>query len=595
MKVTIKPSDLLKVNRGLQMGAWQNYKALLLKLCQDYEHVGFTHLIADFLARDAIHELVELADSLASTEYASATDHFVANQFSLLIKKYPFPKEINPFDPEETAIKKFRKSEHACMRRNQFFKAQRSCGREHFSFYKARARSFIEYVLGEAPSLAEIYGECGFGPGASIGVHGNGTNAARKLLASRWSVSPSAFHYARSAVLSHAQIREVLLPDHGGFSSGSIEGDYTSFHEKVELVKHNKITFVPKTVKTYRSIAVEPLLNGFVQKGVDNVMRKRLKRIGIDLSNQTPNQEFARQGSLDSTTEGFCTIDLSAASDSIATEVVRDLLPPDWFALLNALRSKTYQLPDGSVRPFEKFASMGNGFCFPLETLLFAAACHAVAAGQPGKDFLVYGDDIVVRRKHFVPVVIMLGHLGFRTNSDKTFNSGPFRESCGADWFGGEDVRPFTLDYALDSVENVFKFLNLSRRSHRSCGFFRGVREFVVSLLPGRLRFYRPFKGEANTGIDPIDDEYLSSPHCRFSSRSRAWRWLELKTAAVSDDYWRSFGGSGVAALVFGALSGSASGKPFALRNIAKTRVRVISHCGATSTWLPPLGGYGIP
>lgn len=233
------------------------------------------------------------------------------------------------------------------------------------------------------------------------------------------------------------------------------------FRERVRLVEHNKITFVPKTAKTHRSIAVEPLVNGYVQKGIDQVMRKRLRRIGIDLSDQSGNSEYARLGSLDNSDQSFVTIDLSMASDSLATEVVRQLVPAAWFELLNALRSKSFLLDDVEYK-FEKFCSMGNGFCFPLQTLIFTAACKAVGAGVPGLDFKVYGDDIIVRRCHAEPVIRLLGELGFKTNTDKTFITGPFRESCGRDWFSGEDVRPFILDFRLDSVEALIKFHNLS-------------------------------------------------------------------------------------------------------------------------------------
>lgn len=387
--------------------------------------------------------------------------------------------------------------------------------------------------------------------------------------------------------MRHAQFREILLSEHGGFSSGSPDLDFFRFLNRITLVQHNKIEFVPKTVKTHRSIAVEPLLNGYLQKGIDVVMRMKLKRIGIDLSDQSGNQRMARDGSYDNV-GAFATIDLRSASDSIATEVVRDLLPPAWFALLDATRSKSY-IHEGKITSFQKFVSMGNGFCFPLETLLFVAACHAVGAGRPGRDFRVYGDDIIVRRQHFVPTLILLGHLGFKSNPDKTFCEGPFRESCGADWFGGKDVRPFTLDFALDSVQNVFKFLNLTRRNERTAMFFEGVRDLILDLLPSNWRLYRPYKGNADTGIDCVGDEFLAASSCRYDVRKRQWRWLELDAVPIADHRYKLHE-QGNLALVFGALLGVSSSRPFTFRNRFRTKVRQVSHCGASSTWLPPLG-----
>lgn len=522
--------------------------------------------------------------------YEDATEHFVANQFSLLIKKYPFDAGLHKNDPEKNAYKKFVHSEHKCKRMNQLFRAARRRTGRAVPFYSdfSRMRNFISYIIGEEPSLSEVWSKCGFGPGASLGVHGNATNVARKLLATDWSVSSGAYEYAFAAIMSHAQFREFVVPEHGGFSSGrsNLEPERAFYKARTRMVVHNNITFVPKTAKTYRSIAVEPLLNGYVQKGIDESLRLRLKRIGLDLSDQEPNRQMAREGSFDDE-DAFCTIDLSAASDSISTELCRELLPYEWFYLLDSTRSRNYSY-GGVVKPFHKFCSMGNGFCFPLQTLLFAAACHAVGAGRPGIDFRVYGDDIIVRKQYFEPVMAVLRHMGFSANRDKTFNQGLFRESCGADWFGGEDVRPFTLDYALDSIQSVYKFLNLTQRSPRTAMFFEGIRPFVLRMMPESLRFFRPYKGNADSGIDSLGDEFLSSPHCSYSRTRQRWSWKEIQTSPVHDKLWAEDAGKhGSAVLVFGALSGSASTGPFSLRNITHTKVRVISHSGATSQWLP--------
>jgi hypothetical protein len=522
--------------------------------------------------------------------YDDATEHFVANQFAAIIKKYPFPPGSHKNDPEKKAYQKFIQSEHSCKRMNERMRGRRTRKGRPIPFEPdfSRMRNFIRYTIGEAPSLSEIWSKCGFGPGASLGVHGNATNAARKLLSRDWSVSPGAFEYAYGALMSHAQFREILLPEHGGFSSGraDLSLERERYFSKCKLVNHNKIVFVPKTAKTFRSIAVEPLLNGFVQKGVDEALRLRLKRIGIDLTDQEPNRVMAREGSLDDE-DAFCTIDLSSASDSISIELCRELLPPDWFYFLNSLRSKSFVF-DGVVKPFEKFCSMGNGFCFPLETLLFTAACVSVGAGRPGIDFRVYGDDIVIRKQFYEPVVLLLKYMGFSVNTDKTFKTGPFRESCGADWFDGKDVRPFTLDFALDSVQNIFKFLNLSCRSQRTADFFDGCRPFVLRLLPKELLLYRPYPGNADSAITSLGSEFLTSQNCTFSRRTRSWKWQEIQSEITPDRYWRSLDEKGSsAALVFGALSGSASAAPFTMRNIARTKVRVVTHPGATSQWLP--------
>lgn len=576
-------TDARSIRKELQPRSLKIFFKLLGKLCQSYQHVSFVRDISVAVRNKDIRALLAVADSLSAQSHADATLHFVANQFAALIKKYPYPE--SPYDPEAEGYRKFLASEHKCLRINQRFIARRSSSRRLFGTEIESMVRFIRYVLSDEVPLAEIWDECNFGPGASIGVHGNATNAARKLSASSWTVSPSALHYGYAAVSKHAQIREVLFPDHGGFSSGDSNRDFSYYVRKVSYVEHNKISFVPKTAKIHRSIAIEPLINGFLQKGVDAVMRKRLRRIGIDLSYQEPNQEMARKGSLPDQEDPFVTIDLSSASDSISIELCREVLPPEWYAFLNAIRSKNYSYK-GSVKAFNKFCSMGNGFCFPLETLIFVAVCQVCGAGRAGIDYRVYGDDIIVRQSVASKVLELLKYLGFSANKDKTFLEGPFRESCGADWYEGVDVRPFTLDFALDSIPNIFKFLNLSRRSELTTHFFSDIFGYVLSLIPQRYHFFRPFIGPADTGIDTFGSDHLTSPLCSY--KNGRWRWYEILSQPVVDPQLRR-GQYGSAVLVYGALSGSASGALYTLRNIARTKVRRVSHGGAISTWLPPL------
>jgi len=392
-------------------------------------------------------------------------------------------------------------------------------------------RSFITYVLGGELPLDSILANVGFGPGASLGVSGRATNAMRKLMANELTVSPRAATYLAAAVSRNLWLRRKFSPDLDGHSSGLPDFWFKAINQTASYVRYNKIAFVPKTAKVLRTIAIEPSGNSLLQKGADLVMRQRLLRVGIDLSCQKRNQEFARLGSL--STGQIATIDLSSASDSVATEVVRSLFPDAWFAFLNAIRSETYVL-NGEHHKYHKFSSMGNGTTFPIETLIFVAACHAVGCGVPGKDFTVYGDDIAIPVGKSRELLRLLRILGFRTNLDKTFVTGPFRESCGEDWFGGVSVRPFVFDYALDSVENIFKFLNQTRDRTLWVDFFEPVRDFVLRLLPVKLRFYRPFKGNVESAITSVGDEHLSCSYVKYLGMG-TYSWTEL-TSKIRED-----------------------------------------------------------
>jgi hypothetical protein len=564
--------ELKQFAKDAQQGSWATYRSLIGRLCQAHSQFPWSWRIGGYLRNADIKGLVDYADSLSEQKYSDAEQHFSANQFALLIRKYPFPADLVSFEPTQRAKEKWLKAEDICSLTNSTFKA----GVPSRESELHKMRGFIAYVLGQEPNIRRILSKCDFGPGASLGVHGNATNRARKI-ASDWTVSPKAMNYAYMAVTMNWQLCEVLMPhNEAGLWCLDPEAVKAAFHDRIRYVQHNKIAFVPKTVKVDRPIAVEPLLNGFVQKGIDLEMRSLLRRIGIDLSDQSLNQKLAREGSLDDSQEGFVTIDLSSASDSIATEVVRNLLPDDWFRLLANTRSEHYLDEEGEIHPYHKFCSMGNGFCFPLETLIFAAVCAACGCGKPGIDFMVYGDDIVVRKRFSEAVLSLLGELGFSANSGKTYLDGPFRESCGSDWFGGEDVRPFTLDFRLDSLESLFKFLNLTERNARTTSFFAPLRDFIISKIPKRLRFCRPFDGNADSGYRVGLDEFMASPYAKWSKDLQCWSWLELVVTPVSDD-WKRLRDAKFSH-VYAALSGAISTAPFTVRRKTKTNVRRVAH-----------------
>lgn len=220
-------------------------------------------------------------------------------------------------------------------------------------------------------------------------------------------------------------------------------------HGNYELVKHSKLLFVPKRNDISRTICVEPNLNMFFQLGLAKILEQRLREVyAIDLSTQPDfNRELARQGSIDGS---YSTIDLSSASDSMSVGVLKEILPASMYNWLEILRTPNTLLPDGRSVRLNMISTMGNGFTFPLQTILFTAVVDSAyrVCGVPLKrnssdvgNFAVFGDDIIVREEVTRAVLRLLWLLGFQVNKDKTFVEGPFRESCGYDWFSGHFVR----------------------------------------------------------------------------------------------------------------------------------------------------------
>lgn len=527
--------------------------------------------------------------------------YLVRKQLVALFKKFAFLPSESGHDPEKKAVGAFSAAEHRCKRVNLKFRFLSRYRREVEDERRRRmldildiAASEILRVLGEKPDLQKIYGLCDFSGGASVGVHGNATNFGRKFLSEEWSVTPTCASYAFEALwynnqmaflgLNAAQHREVsvayqehcALPSIVSIDKSMFAGWFSS---KLTFIQNNIISFVPKTAKTHRAIAVEPLLNGFVQKGIDSYMRGLLKasHFNIDLTDQTKNQRWAKWGSLEGVIDPLVTLDLSQASDSISLALVRRLLPPEWFVLLNATRSPSYSL-NGVVKRYEKFCSMGNGFCFPLETLIFAAisaACYKICGQRP--QLVVYGDDIIVRQNIALLVTEALQWVGFKVNRDKSFYHGPFRESCGADWVRGRMVTPVYIRKRADTLEGLVALHNsLVANGDDLC---KEVAEALRSKVPIGLRYvelHRPTRVPSNTGFLVGMDEFMTSPHTVWVPELGSFLSREFSAVPVADDDLVHPLRRQVEYLA--VLRGASSEQPLSLRRETKTRVTQVSY-----------------
>lgn len=372
---------------------------------------------------------------------------------------------------EEVAFEKFLEAEEACWVTNKLFRDARAgvvsfpprvCGVLH------AARVKIAQVLGKVPSLGEL--NLRFGPGATRGVKRKDANTRSKV-----SESPSCSEDLigmAPAILGELPVY-TSLHQKGEFDVVYLtpEGgvDMSEVWALVDLeVQDSRLGFVPKNYKTCRSVCIEPSLNVLYQGGIGEHLAMRLRKFGVDVRDQTRNQRLAKLGSL---TGALATLDLSMASDTVATELVAELLPPDWFEVLRRARTVCVQCTDPATgRTYrirqEKFSSMGNGFTFPLETLIFYALSRAAVDAVVGPKGIVsvYGDDIIVPSTAYSHVAEILHTCGFTVNQSKSYSTGLFRESCGTDWYGGIDVRPY---YSKEwwSPRNLFVLHNFYVRT----------------------------------------------------------------------------------------------------------------------------------
>jgi len=366
-------------------------------------------------------------------------DFMYARQIKGLFEKQDFlDLKINK---EFQAYLKFCHSEDICRETNARLESNTSPNGDvsavlHYAIQK------IVKILGEAPTIDSL--DMSFGPGAT-------TSTSSLEACPRVKLSSSLECSMNLVPLVRDLLEEFphLAISHQNADSWSRSAECDTIGVDVDIVP-GKLAFVPKSCKTHRSIVVEPVLNGLVQKGIGELMKKRLLLCGLDLSDQTRNQNLARVGSINGK---LATIDLSMASDCVSRELVWSLLPFEWASLLDQSRSPVvYYAKEKKHWKLEKFTSMGNAYTFELETLLFYSLTYATCKHLKvsDRDVSVYGDDIICPTEAYDLLIKVLEYCGFVTNKTKSFSSGPFRESCGADFLNGLDIRPFYLKSILN-------------------------------------------------------------------------------------------------------------------------------------------------
>lgn len=332
------------------------------------------------------------------------------------------------------------------------------------------------------PNLTDAFviGRCG--PGASLGSVGQ--DEYTKLYSSDLTTTSSVIYRAyRSSLLPHPMLCDA-------------EETRSAVYGEPRLVEGNRLAFVPKQRDISRVTCTEPVLNMYAQLGVGRALEDRLRGyFGIDLAIQPAhNRALACTGSLDGS---YSTIDLSSASDSMSLGMLKAVLPSEVYSLLCLLRSPLCELPDGSKVALNMVSTMGNGFTFPLETILFAAVVAAVydmlnikrersSTSWPG-NWGVFGDDIVVRGECYGLTVRALNILGFQVNAAKSFFEGPFRESCGGDFFRGHPVRGVYVKTLKTEQARAVVLNRLHEWSAATGVFVSTTTRWLYSSLPKRF------------------------------------------------------------------------------------------------------------
>jgi hypothetical protein len=507
----------------------------------------------DYVAKGDFRSLV--ASTVSASDYESADDFAPDYLLCSLVKKFQdFDLGI---DREAAAFEKWKLAEESCRQTNYFFRSL--CSGEGSPFpprvieilYLAQRK--IARILGEV-DLRSIEKHCRFGPGSDLSTDGDFTSSYNKYK-SPGSATPG------------------LLPLFSDLFSEDRREDY--LHE-CQFVKGNRLSFVPKTAVIDRAICVEPRWNIFVQLGIGDLISQRLLKHGLDLTDQGRNRELARLAHV----YGLATIDLSSASDTVSKGLVLYLLPEAWSDLIFQTRSPQ-TLYKGVWRQLEKVSSMGNGYTFPLESLIFYAISEAACdfVGEP-RCVGTYGDDLIVPQKVVSTLIEALSYSGFSVNKEKSFYAGNFFESCGHDYFKGVNVRPFFIKRKVSSVLDHMILANqIVEYSRRLPAVavklnLKGLWHQVVNSIPKQARLFGPIglAGVVHSSFDV----------CTPALAPHGWEgWLIESWTAVP----KKFSGNDFNGHLFSKLMDDIdSGNGFTTRNSIRWRRK--------KTYVPTYGDF---
>jgi len=267
-----------------------------------------------------------------------------------------------------------------------------------------------------------------------------------------------------------------------------------------------RVITVPKTLKTPRIIAIEPVCMQYMQQGLLDAFESAIAADDnaaaiVGWQSQVPNQHLARKGSRNG---ALATLDLKEASDRVSNQHVRLLLTNHRFLseAVDSCRSRKADVHGFGVIRLAKFASMGSALCFPFEAMVFATIIFLAIEEELNRPVTrrdiksmrgkvrVYGDDIIIPVEYVDSVIECLEDFGLRVNSGKSFWNGKFRESCGKEYYNGEDVsivrvRSF-LPTSLTDASEIVSTASLRNHcyKHGLWGAAAFLDEYMEKLIP---------------------------------------------------------------------------------------------------------------
>lgn len=311
------------------------------------------------------------------------------------------------------------------------------------------------------------------------------------------------------------------------------------------MTVRTRISAVPKDWRGGRIIGMEPAWNMVCQLGLKDWLEHRTFT-WIPYYDQTKQQ----QRLVFDAPYRLGTVDLSNASDHVSVDLCEAILPRNWFTALNSTRTSSYRLPDGSFGRTNSMALMGNGFCFPLlSVVVFALAMTAMslALGEPVTlrnlrkwqnryGVQNFGDDLVFPADLFPVLNFVFAQAGLVINHEKT-GLGSFRETCGRYQFGDES--PFNCYYLRFqewSDETYDSLCRLHNVLKRHC--YTRTAATLEASAPNWVARQRPTPNPSSNGIECDDADVRRTSQHLFKSKATVRHYAKREVCLADASGW---------------------------------------------------------
>lgn len=315
-----------------------------------------------------------------------------------------------------------------------------------------------------------------------------------------------------------------------------------------------KLITVPKDMRGPRLIAAEPIANQYCQQAIlaylVRMVHSGLLAPNINFEDQGISRTMALEASH---TDGYATIDLSHASDSVSCWLVERIFRSNktLLAALMASRTSSVILPDGEHFNLLKFSTMGAATTFPVQSIFYACVCIAAEILEEGvtdsREVVhrlstrrwhsrVFGDDLIVPKSAAKRVVKILTDLNFSVNPTKTFLEGNFKESCGMDAYRGVDVTPtYALELFDSSRPSTLASVLASANNLHSAGWWTAA-DVLESTVTGGILKQVPFVAASSGSQGRISYSGASYDHLKKrwnkGLQRREYRVLDVITSS---------------------------------------------------------------